>query len=385
MKKKVPLTLFALVPALVAFAYFASTQNWIKTIVSTKASGTSESAKVATPEDRKVQFAEASIAKHGEDAEAHRLLAGALITRAETTSNAADYDRAWTELDRAESLEQTVTARVLTLRASLLLSRHRFAQSRTVAEEGLKKWTDNVELLGIAGDGALESGDLATAEKHYQHLVETSPRLSGAWARLSHLEEVRGNFAEASRLMEKSIDVSYPKPLSVGGIAWTRSILGEIEAKRGNLDEARRQYDWALNKVPDYPLALEFLADLEQWQGHPDAAEQIYRNLLSKKADPKWQMSLATLLEKRGAKDEAAQLRAEARKFYEQTVAGGNEGYLRPLATLELDEHHYQRAAELAARDLALRPTTESRAIYANIIKAANDAGQPLTIAQNVQ
>jgi len=385
MKKKILLTLFALALALVAFAYFDSTQNWIKTIVSTKASGTSESAKVATPEDRKVQFAEASIAKHGEDAEAHRLLAGALITRAETTGDAADYDRAWTELDRAESLEQTVTARILILRASLLLSRHRFVQARTVAEEGLKKWTDNVELLGIAGDGALESGDLATAEKHYQHLVETSPSLSSAWARLSHLEEVRGNLAEASRLIEKSIDANYPKPLSVGGIAWTRSILGEIEAKRGNLDEARRQYNWALNKVPDYPLALEFLADLEQWQGHPDEAEKIYRTLLSKKADPKWQTSLATLIEKRGAKDEAAQLRAEARKFYEQTVAGGNESYLRPLATLELAENHFQRAAELAARDMALRPTIESRAIYANILKAANDAGQTVSVAQNVQ
>lgn len=385
MKKKIPLTLFVLGLVLVAFAYFASTQNWIKTIVSTKAFGTSKSAKVVTPEDKKVQLAEAGIAKHGEDAEAHLLLAGALITRAETTGDAADYDRAWTELDRVESLEQTVTARVLTRRATLLLSRHRFAQSRKVAEEGLKKWTDNKELLGIAGDSALEAGDLDTAEKHYRRLAETNPKLPSAWTRLSRLEEVRGNLEEAARLMEKSIDANYPKPLGTDGIAWTRSILGEIQAKRGNLDEARRQYNWALYKFPDYPLALEFLADLEQWQGKPAEAENIYRKLLSQKADPKWQTSLATLLEKRGAKEEAAQLRAEARKFYEQSVASGNESYLRPLATLELAEHNYERAAELASRDMELRPTNESRAIYANIIKAANNAGQPLSVAQNIQ
>ncbi len=330
--------------------------------------------------DKNIIFLESRVDAFPEDSETYRMLASGLVQRAEATGNAADYDRALAEIDQADKLDPE-SLRLLQARAIILFSRHHFQETKTIAEKGLERNPDNPDLLGLAGDGALESGDLATAEKHYQHLVETNPRLSGGWARLSHLEEVRGNFAEAARLMEKSIDASYPKPLGNNGIAWTRSILGEIEAKRGNLDEARRQYNWALNKVPDYPLALEFLADLEQWQGHSDEAEKIYRNLLTKKADPKWQASLATLLEKRGAKDEAARLRTEARKFYEQTVNGGNEGYLRSLATLELAENHYQRAAELAERDLALRPTTESRAIYANILKAANDAGQPVTTA----
>ncbi len=334
--------------------------------------------------DQNIAFLESRVEAFPEDSETYRLLASGLIQRAEATGDAADYDRALKEIDKADKLDPG-SLRLLQARAIILFSRHHFQETKTIAEQGLQSDPDNADLLGLAGDGALESGDFDTAEKHYRHLVEASPKLTGAWARLSHLEEVRGNFEEAARLMTKAIDAGYPKPLGNTGIAWTRSILGEIEAKRGNLDEARRQYNWALNKVPDYPLALEFLADLEQWQGHPDAAEQIYRKLLFTKADPKWQMSLATLLEKRGAKDEAAQLRAEARKFYEQTVASGNEGYLRPLATLELAENNFQRAAELAERDLALRPTTESRAIYANILKAANDAGQPLTVAQNVQ
>jgi len=338
----------------------------------------------STQLDKNIIFLESRVKAFPEDSETYRLLASGFVQRAEATGNAADYDRALAEIDKADKLDPN-SLRLTQARAIILFSRHHFQETKTIAEKGLERDPDNADLLGLAGDGALESGDLATAEKHYQHLVETSPKLSGAWARLSHLEEVRGNFAMASQLMEKALNASYPKPLGPAGIAWTRSILGEIEAKRGNLDEARRQYNWALIKVPDYPLALEFLADLEQWQGHPDEAEKIYRKLLSKKADPKWQASLATLIEKRGAKDEAAKLRAEARKFYEQTVVGGNEGYLRPVATLELAENHFQRAAELAARDMALRPTTESRAIYANILKAANDAGQPVNVARNVQ
>ncbi len=383
MKKKTPLTLIAFALALVAFAYTATTRNWINTSVFTKASGAATAAKVYTPEDRKVQFAEASIAKHGEDAEAHRLLAGALITRAETTGDAADYDRAWTELDRAESLEQTVTARVLTLRASLLLSRHRFAQARAVAEEGLKKWPDNGELLGIAGDGARETGDLDGAEVHHRKLAELQPEKTGAWSRLAQLATARGDLDEAAKLMEKAIDASYPKPLSTVAFAWSRTMLGEIEAKRGNLAEARRQYLWALHKFPEYPLATEFLADLDLWEGKQDAAEAGYRQLLKRNLDPKIQLNLARIVERRGMKDEAAQLRGEAQSFYEKVVASGNEGYLRPLATLEMSAGHYERAAELAAKDMALRPTAESHAIYANILKAASDAGHPLEVAKN--
>ena len=371
-RKRILITSAVLVMLLGGIIYFAALRR------------TSANKTPLTRFDQKILFLESRAAAHSDDSEAYRMLASGLIQRAEATGDAADYNRAIEEIDKADKLDPD-SLRLIQARAVILFSRHRFQETKNIAEKGLQRDPDNADLLGLAGDGALESGDLDTAEKHYQHLIETSPKLTGAWARMSHLEEVRGNLEEASRLMEKSINANYPKPLGNTGIAWTRSILGEIEAKRGNLDEARRQYNWALDKIPDYPLALEFLADLEQWQGHPDAAEQIYRKLLSNKADPKWQASLATLLEKRGAKDEAAQLRTEARKFYEQTVAGGNEGYLRPLATLELAEHHYQRAAELAARDLVLRPTTESRAIYANILKAANDAGQPLTVAENVQ
>lgn len=381
MNKKRLIVMSVAVAAILGGAiYFAA----MRRASATKAPLTSETKAPLTRYDQNIRFLESRANTYPEDSESHRLLASGFVIRAEATGNAADYDRALKEIDTADGLDPD-SLRLIQARAIILFSRHRFQETKIIAERGLQRDPDNADLLGLAGDGALESGDLETAEKHYRHLVETSPKVSGAWARMSHLEEVRGNLEEAASLMEKSIDASYPKPLGNTGIAWTRSILGEIQAKRGNLDEARRQYNWALNKVPDYPLALEFSADLEQWQGHPDEAEKIYRKLLSTKADPKWQASLATLLEKRGAKDEAAQLRAEARKFYEQTVDGGNEGYLRPLATLELAEHHYQRAAELAERDLALRPTTESRAIYANILKAANDAGEPLTVAQNVQ
>lgn len=333
---------------------------------------------VPTPlEDQKVAFHEARVAAQPDDAESYRKLAAALVTRAEASGNGADYDRAWQQLEIAERYDRD-NLQLVQARATLLFSRHRFGQARSAAEQGLQVNPENQDLLGLAGDGALESGDFDAAEKYYRKLSEVAPRLTSTWARLSHLAEMRGDFEQAAKLMEKAISASYPKPLSLNSFAWARAILGEIEAKRGRLDEARRQYKWALYKQPEHALAIEFLADLDQWQGNHTEAEAAYRKLLAGKPDPKYKTSLAALLERKGQKEESARLRDEAQRFYAWSVGTGNEGYLRPLAAMELAAGRYQPAAELAMRDLALRQTPESRALYTGILRAAEEAGQPV-------
>jgi tetratricopeptide (TPR) repeat protein len=137
---------------------------------------------------------------------------------------------------------------------------------------------------------------------------------------------------------------------------------------------------WALAKSPDHPLALEHLAELDEAEGDYKAAEAGFRKVLELGGGPEVRLNLAKLLERRGETNEAAGLRAEARRFCEQAVASGNEGYLRPLATVELEAGNYPRAAELAARDLSLRPTDETRAFAQKVSDAASAAGRPVKI-----
>lgn len=342
-----------------------------------KASYESGGVASGTMQDQAVAFYEARLAALPDDPGAYRMLANALVNRAKTTGDAADYDRAWQILEHAESIEPG-SLHLLQAGATLLLSRHRFGQARLLAEQGLRKDPNNGILLGIAGDSALQMGDLEEAEAYYRKFTAIEPKLLTSWAKLSYLAEIQGRLGEAAELMEKGINAGYPKPLSTTATAWARAILGQIEAKRGNLKEARRQYQWALHKSPEHPLAMEFLADLQQWQGDFKSAETGYRKLLALKPDPNIKVRLAELLEKREAKREPVRLRAEAYKFYQRAVASGNEGYLRPLAILELAAGRYQRAAALAARDTMLRPTAEGRAIHKNIVKAAERAGHKL-------
>ncbi|MFN2454499.1 MAG: tetratricopeptide repeat protein [Pyrinomonadaceae bacterium] len=329
----------------------------------------------------KIAFLESRAAAYAGDSDVHRKLANALVTRAGFTGDAADYDRAWKELDRAESLSPG-EERILLARALLLLARHRFGQARALAERGLQKNPDNTDLLSVAGNGAINTGDLDGAEKIFRKFTTIAPELLSSWAGLSQVAELRGDFEEAANLMRRAVKAGYEKPAEPSRIAWALTILGEIEAKRDHADLAREQYEEALAQSPDHPLALEFMADLDQWEGKLAAAEAGYRKVLSIQPEPKVRLNLATLLERMGKKEEAAQMQEESLKFYEWAVKGGNEGYLRPLATLDLAAGRFERAEKLAAHELALRPTMESRLLYASIVKAAAAAGRPVKETQ---
>jgi tetratricopeptide (TPR) repeat protein len=346
---------------------------------SAEPSRTSPEASARSLEDQLVLFHESRIANQPKDAEAHRLLARALLERGKVTGDPADFDRAWAELDRGEALEPH-DLRTLTERADLSLSRHRFGLGRALAEQGLQRAPDDIDLLGLAGDGAVEMGDIAGAETYYRERARLGPTLPSSWVKLARSAEIQGRLEEAATLMQDALDKAYVRRISQDGIAWIASRCAEIAMKRGKLDDARRFLDTALQLKPEHPLALEFLANLELWQGHPQAAEAAYRKLLSlRPRSPKIQLRLANLLTAGGNNVEAQLLRDESLRLFEQSVANGFEGYLRDLATIDLAAGRYQRAAELAARDLTLRPTVESRALYAGILQAAKDAGHTLT------
>jgi tetratricopeptide (TPR) repeat protein len=333
-------------------------------------------AQKATPQDNAISFHQARVASKPDDTGALRMLAGAYVARAEVTGEAADYDRAWEVLDRAEKLEPGVVS-TIAARASLLLSRHRFPQARALAEEGLKRYPEDGSLLGVAGDAALETGDLDAAENFYNKLHALGPRLI-SWARLAHVAELHGNFDSAASMLERAIEAGEKKAAPPESIAWCLAVLGEVELKRGNLQAARNNYVAGLERSPNHLLVLEHLAELETKEKNLDAAEAAYQRILSQRPDPRMRLRIADLLDLRGKHDQAAGIREEVAVTYQHLVEAGNEGYLRPLAELELAAGRFQQAATLAARDVALRPTQESQAVLRKVLAAAAAAGKPI-------
>ena len=331
---------------------------------------------VFTDERNTVSFHEARVKQRPDDAGPLRSLASALIRLAEVTTEARYYDQSWQNLDKADVLEPGNPDTMRT-RARLLLSRHRFSQALAVAVRTLEIVPDDIDLMGIAGDASFETGDYDAAEARYRKLHTYSPQVN-TWARLAQVAEARQQWEEADKMLVQAMETGARKGAPAEAIAWCLAVLGEVKLKRGNRDEARRLYAAGLEKQPGHPLVLEHLAELEMLEGNLEASASAYRKLLARRRDPVNTLRLSKVVAARGDAAGAEALRREAREWIEQAVAGGNEGFLRPLAELELEAGKFNRAATLAARDVALRPTVESRAMLAKILAAAAAAGMPV-------
>jgi tetratricopeptide (TPR) repeat protein len=329
-------------------------------------------------ENEAVAFHEARSQSRAEDGDAHRLLASALLKRAEATGSAVDYDRAWASLQTAERLEPG-ELRTLIGRARVLTSRHRFTQAWALIEAGLRKHPSNLDLLAMAGDVRLEVGDLAGAERYFRELPKRSERLF-SYSRMSGLEEANGNLAEAAKWMERALQLGQRQGESQETIGWARAVLGELYLKLDRTADARSTYETGLRDAPGHPLLMEHLAELETIEGHVEASVALYRRILALgRPDPENKLRLAAILMRAGEEEEAVRLRREAREFCRNAVMAGNEGYLRPLATLYLEEERYSDAASLAAADVALRPTRDSRELLEKVLAAAVEAGKPVS------
>jgi tetratricopeptide (TPR) repeat protein len=197
---------------------------------------------------------------------------------------------------------------------------------------------------------------------------------------MSAVEEAKGNLEEAARWMQMALEAARRMGESPDTIGWSRAVLGEIYLKQERKEAARHEYLAALKETPEHPLVMEHLAELENAEGNYDAAVSLYRRILARgRPEPENQLRLAEILTKTGSADEAHQLRSAARAFFRAAVIAGNEGYIRPLAKLYLEESNFQAAADLATRDVALRPTTESKALLEDVLRQAAAAGSAIT------
>ncbi|MGH7807251.1 MAG: tetratricopeptide repeat protein, partial [Thermodesulfobacteriota bacterium] len=87
----------------------------------------------------------------------------------------------------------------------------------------------------IIGELYFNAGELKKAQEHYEASVTTYDNYYYALAGLARVNAVEKNYGEAIELYKRAIGV-IPLPIFV-------SSLGDVYAKMGNLEEAKKQYD----------------------------------------------------------------------------------------------------------------------------------------------
>jgi tetratricopeptide (TPR) repeat protein len=189
----------------------------------------------------------------------------------------------------------------LSLKASVQLSLHRFAEGLRTAEEAVAINPHNSAIYGALVDANVELGNYDEAVKMADKMVAIRPDLR-SYSRVSYLREIFGDVKGAIDAMDMAVKAGFPGNEST---SWARFTLGRIYENYGNQAYAEMQYQIALMERPDYPFALEGLAGIEMNKGNMKKAEDLLKKAAGLIPEISFHVSMAKLYLKTGQKARA--------------------------------------------------------------------------------
>jgi tetratricopeptide (TPR) repeat protein len=306
--------------------------------------------KSASTADRQIQLAEARIRNLPAVAEGYDLLAAGYLQKARETGDFGCNARAESALNRAlEIAPDDQTA--LTLRATLLLTYHRFREAFEEAQRAKAAGPENADLYGVITDALVELGDYEEAIKAAQKMMDLRPD-SASYSRVSYLRALHGDLAGAIEAM--LVAVKAVNPNNIENASWYRVHLGLELMNAGQREEGEQQFDRALEIFPDYHIALAAKARARVTAGDFEAAIEFYRRAQARLPLPDTAISLGDLYAKLGRADEAKR-QYELVQFIEGSGAGGAT-YSRQLALFWADhDMKIDEALEIMRRERSVR------------------------------
>jgi tetratricopeptide (TPR) repeat protein len=260
-------------------------------------------------------------------------LAAAYLQRVRETGDPSYYSRAEGALRTPKTPDGLATA------GELALARHDF---RGALALGARAGTEGAF---VRVDALVELGRYGDAARELQAMVDRKPNLA-AYARVSYLRELHGDLDGAVTAMRLAVAAGGPAPENN---AYVRSLLGELERRRGHREAARREFGMALALVPGFPAAEVGLARLE-------GGTKRLRRVVERLPLPEYVIALGEAdLAAGGAGKDLALVGAEQQL---QQAAGVDVDV--ELAVFEADHGSPRKALALARRGWAKAPSTRA-------------------------
>lgn len=157
-------------------------------------------------------------------------------------------------------------------KASVMLSLHHFKEALEIGEEAAKKNPNHAELFGVLCDANVELGHYDKAIEAADKMVALKPDLR-SYSRVSYLREIYGDLEGAIDAMKLAVSAGFP---GLEQTAWTRVTLGKLYEKKGDLANAKLQYEIALEETHHYAFAVAGLARIEAYNKHYKEAITLY-------------------------------------------------------------------------------------------------------------
>lgn len=341
------------------------------------------------------------IVKNTGDKEAYVALAQLFMAEARVTGDHPYYyPAAERMLDAALTVDASFIPALIS-KGSVLLSLHRFAEARAVAEQARAVAPNLGVVYGILCDANVELGDYKAAVAATDMMISIRPDLR-SYSRVSYLREIHGDDSGAISAMRLAVEAG---PAGTEETEWARATLANLYLRTGNLAGAEREYRMSLAARPGYPFALGGLARVRAAQGRVDDAlrlldsasaampefsfVQLKADLYRARGDARRADSLVTVVETMLKSDEAAGhnvdkeyalLWAEQRMKPELAVERARKELARRPDNIEAEHAmalalfragKVDEASTLMARALRLRTADPTMLTHAAMIDAA--------------
>ena len=328
----------------------------------------------------RIEVLDAQLQRAG-DASVRGNLAGALLLRFRILGRLADGERAL-DLAAAAAAAAPDIPDLQLVNAAALSAFHRFAD----AEQALTR----AQAAGAAEQN-LKSvrRDLWMAQGHYDRLhedFEHSDEPVADFYELAHRADLRlmqGDLDGASRWYRTAQDFYQdvdPLPL-----AWLYSQQGIALLRHGHYAQARTFFAAAHQRLPEYALATEHLAECEWKLGNVEAARELYRAVIAQTDNPEFMAALADLEDAADNTSIAATERDNARAGYRGLLARHRAAYAQHAAEFMLGIGENDEALALARENIELRQDIGSLILLARSAEAAGEHGEACAAAARAQ
>jgi hypothetical protein len=310
----------------------------------------------------------------------------ALVTllgaRAQFTGRVDDYDRMQSY---AEELVRTTPqdGNAYLQRAGVRSALHLFEPALADLDEAQKHGVDQGKVEAARAMTMHAMGRWMEALALQRRMTDADPSIGNLGALAVILGDL-GEREEADTLFTKA-PAAY-RDVSPFPVAWIEFQQGQMWERDGQVTKAKADYEAAVARLPAYATAQAHLAGLQAATGDREGAIARLRQVTSTASDPEFVGQLAALLEEVGRADEAAPLKAKARKDFDALLAAHPEAFADHAARFYLGSGaDPARALKLAELNLKNRSTPEAFDLALTAALAAKDSAALCTLAQQAR
>ncbi|MGZ4596496.1 MAG: tetratricopeptide repeat protein [Actinomycetes bacterium] len=283
---------------------------------------------------------QARLTAHPRDAQGWAGLGFAYVEQARITADPTYYPKADRALAKAARLAPG-SPLTLTGLASLAAARHDFSRALRLADQAIAKDPYSAQAFATRADALTELGRYDEARRSAVKADDLRPG-SSTFARLSYAAELRGDLAEATRLMAMAQDSAD----SASSFAFAAFHLGELSRAAGRTRAAAAHYAAALDADPTYAPALAGRARLEVARGDLAAAERDYLTVVQRLPLTEYVVELGELYAATGRPELARQQWAVA---HASAALAQANGVVTDLETALFEADHGSPAAAVVA------------------------------------